>query len=568
MAALGLMAIALIGVLTHTLIDGRSEARRELDRRFAERSRTAAQLIDALLESMSAQARTRFASAYGGPAVSARELETDRRRSNALYSVVVGENGLRLAATNGTPPAATQRAVRVASELRGQKELTYRLSPVLNEVGRPVMELMTPFETLDGLRVHVSGLAVENWSSFFDQTLSHVPGSEAAHAFVLDPKDRLLGDSGGTRRPGTADGGRIVAEAGGSQPATASSKVDGTGLRIVLTTPTASLHEPIGGNAGWVAWAFLALVIGGLGAGLWLMVRLVRSHEALRESEERHALALRGANDGLWDWDLDRDEIHYSERWVQMLGLDDANLGGTPDAWFERVHEDDLSGLEAAIDAHLEGESDFLAHEHRLRREDGTWIWVLARGLALCDDEGRPHRIAGSLTDVTDRRRAMARLEHQASHDPLTGLANRGHFFSLLERAIRRCSHAKGPTCAVVFIDLDSFKNINDRYGHVFGDELLTAVAQRLETSVRPGDIPGRLGGDELGVLLSSVADRAEATAVAARLSAALAEPYIIDDRSVQIGASAGVALAEGGYDAEDVLREADAAMYRAKLEA
>src|SRR6185295_4989552 len=223
----------------------------------------------------------------------------------------------------------------------------------------------------------------------------------------------------------------------------------------------------------------------------------------LAESEQRHALAMQGANDGLWDWDVRRDRLYFSPRWKQMLGYSEPELGDARGEWLGRVHPDDRAALTQALEAHLSGASQHFEHEHRIQHRDGSYRWVLARGMAVRDVHGRATRVVGSQTDVTDRKQAEQRLQHDALHDALTGLPNRVLFLDRLDQAIRRAQRAH-PTAAaaVLFLDLDRFKLVNDSLGHQVGDQLLIAVARRLESAVRPPDTVARLGGDEFTVLL------------------------------------------------------------------
>ncbi len=332
----------------------------------------------------------------------------------------------------------------------------------------------------------------------------------------------------------------------------------------------------------WAALLPLAAVVGA--PLLWSLVRqrrsrarralemtrldnkLQRARHALRQSEERYALAALAANDGLWDWDLVRDRCDFSPRWRGMLGLEHTALLPLAREWLDRVHPDDATRLRADIEALIAGTSPRLESEHRLRHADGTWRWVLVRALALREGDARPLRIAGSMTDISARKRAEEELRRAAMHDALTGLVNRAYFLESLERAVARVQRRPDKTIALLFLDLDRFKQINDGLGHLAGDRLLTSIARRLQGCVRPGDVLARLGGDEFAVLLDDLKDPTDATRIAERMQEALHGPLRNDESEVIVTASIGIAF--GGADLEgheELLRDADLAMYRAK---
>ena len=281
-----------------------------------------------------------------------------------------------------------------------------------------------------------------------------------------------------------------------------------------------------------------------------------RTLERLRESEERYALAANGSNDGIWDWDVARDHIYLSPRWKAIVG---DHLGELPDrleTWLGRVHSDDLDRLKHDLDEHVAGRSHQLENEHRLLHNDGTWRHVLARGQAVRDGSGRATRLAGSLTDVTQSR----------SRDPLTGLPNRVLYLDRVERAFARARREKDYRFALLFVDLDRFKIVNDSLGHRAGDGLLEGIARRLERCVRGVDTIARLGGDEFTVILDDVAEPDGAIRVATRIIEELSRPFALEEREVFTGASIGIALFTPAYQKpEDLLRDADTAMYRAK---
>src|SRR5438094_622842 len=290
-----------------------------------------------------------------------------------------------------------------------------------------------------------------------------------------------------------------------------------------------------------------------------------RAQEALRESEERYALAAQGANDGLWDWNVLTNFVHYSPRWKAMLGCQGGEVGGTPEEWFDRIHDADRERVKQEIAAHQKGLTPHFESEHRMLHKDGSFRWMLSRGLAVRDASGKTLRMAGSQTDITEGKVS----------DPLTGLPNRLLFIDRLGRVIKHAKRRKDHIFAVLFLDLDGFKMINDSVGHLIGDQLLLGVANRLEKCLRSTDTVARLGesftvarlgGDEFTVLLDDLKDPNDAKSAADRLMKALALPFILGGKEVFTSVSIGIALGNLTYEQpEDVLRDADTAMYRAK---
>jgi diguanylate cyclase (GGDEF)-like protein/PAS domain S-box-containing protein len=294
----------------------------------------------------------------------------------------------------------------------------------------------------------------------------------------------------------------------------------------------------------------------------------VRQHQAmidLRRSEERYAVAVRATNDGIWDWDLTTGHVHFSERWKTLLGYEDL-ASDQIQAWLGLVHPEDLERLQHGLDGTVAGDSPYFDNEHRIRHGDGTWHWVLCRGLSTSDVLGTPVRITGSLSDITERRHAEERLIHDALHDSLTGLPNRTLLMDRIAHCVRRGERQPPCACAVLYIDLDRFKLVNDSVSHAAGDRLLIELARRMERLLRPGDTLARLGGDEFAVVLEGVASAAQALEIATRICHAIAQPVSFERRSLQIVGSIGIAHTLDGIVAPDVLvRNADIAMYDAK---
>ncbi|MBX0330998.1 EAL domain-containing protein [Oscillochloris sp. ZM17-4] len=288
---------------------------------------------------------------------------------------------------------------------------------------------------------------------------------------------------------------------------------------------------------------------------------------ALERSEERYALAARGANDGLWDWDLLSDRVFLSSRWKNMLGYNDAEIGDAPAEWLDRIHPDDQELFTVRLTAHFRQLLSYFEHEYRIRHRSGAYRWVLCRGMAVWDASGRATRIAGSQTDITERRAAEEQMQYDALHDLLTGLPNRALFLDRLDRAIAIARRQPERRFAVLFLDLDRFKTINDSLGHAAGDYLLTTIAQRIQACLRPNDTVARLGGDEFTILIEDVVDDQTVELITQRLQAAIAEPIMLGDHQSITTASIGITGSSLEYSSSaEMIRDADTAMYQAKM--
>ncbi len=291
-----------------------------------------------------------------------------------------------------------------------------------------------------------------------------------------------------------------------------------------------------------------------------------RSELALRISEERYALAAEGANDGLWDWQIRDRSMYYSPRWELLIGETPGTLQPTIEEWWQRVHPDDLERLRLSMKEHLLGTRPHFECEFRIKHADGSYRWMRSRGKALRNEEGQPYRMAGSMTDVTEYHLIQEQILHDALHDAMTGLPNRVLFMDRLTQAITRRIRRPNSLFAVLFLDVDRFKVINDSLGHLAGDQLLIGIGQRLTTCTRAEDTIARLGGDEFAILLEELTNPAQAIEVAERVLVALSRPFLLEGHEVFTSASIGIAFpSEESKTAEDLLRDADTAMYRAK---
>ncbi len=279
------------------------------------------------------------------------------------------------------------------------------------------------------------------------------------------------------------------------------------------------------------------------------------------EARDRYALVARATLDGLWDWDLRTGKVYYSPRWQYILGLPECDCHATADYWLDRVHPMDRPFLEEVLQQHLAGETSRFRNEHRMRHEDGSWRWVVVRGLAQRGSKGKPQRMAGSLMDITADKTC----------DPLTKLPNRLLLHERLAQVIRRSEETGKWHFAVLFLDVDRFKSINDRFGHLVGDCVLRQIAARLQdgiaqTRMSRESLIARFAGDEFVILLDGVETSEEALAVAQRLHAALSKPVECEGEQLTVGASIGVTMARAEFSTpESFLHNSDLAMYRAK---
>jgi diguanylate cyclase (GGDEF)-like protein/PAS domain S-box-containing protein len=288
-----------------------------------------------------------------------------------------------------------------------------------------------------------------------------------------------------------------------------------------------------------------------------------RAAEALRESEERYARAARGANDALWDWDPLQDCLYLSPRWNEMLGAGNAEVRGTSSAWFDRVHPDDISALQASLAAHRAGQLPHFSCEHRVRRHDGSYIWVLARGLEEMRTDGRPGRLAGSLTDITNHK----------LHDPLTRLPNRALMLDRLAHALERARRANAYRLALLALDLDRFAHVSESYGPAAADRLVETAAERLRAclhgidSLAVGDTAlAHMGGGRFTILLQEIEQARDAARIAMRLQECLGRPFSVERHEVFTTASIGIAVVSQTYEeANEVLRDVDAALAQAR---
>ena len=281
---------------------------------------------------------------------------------------------------------------------------------------------------------------------------------------------------------------------------------------------------------------------------------------------ERRALALTGAGDMIWDWDVSADKVFTSPETEQALGLKRGTLEGPAAHWLEVLHPLDRDRFRAALDGVLEQRRGRLVQDFRLRTPDGHYLWFTLKARPVVGSDGEVVRLVGTLTDVTDFKTAEERLLHDAVHDNLTGLPNRQLYLDRLEAvlAFAKADPTVKPT--VLVIDLDRFKQVNDSVGMAVGDSILLTLARRLGRLLKPQDTLARLAGDQFSLILMSEKEPARIIAFAETLRKALRAPITFNEREIFLTASVGIALADGQpHRNEEVLKDAELAMYHAK---
>lgn len=308
--------------------------------------------------------------------------------------------------------------------------------------------------------------------------------------------------------------------------------------------------------------------------------RRKQAEEKLKESEFLWKFAIEGAGDGVWDWDFQNDTTKFSKRWKEILGYadDDVILSGKD--LRSSFHPDDQADVTAAMETYLDGKSNNYSVECRMKCKDGSYKWVLGRGMVVSrSPEGHPLRMIGTTTDISQRKSSEAEINRLAFFDALTDLPNRRLLTDRLKQAMAY-SKRNNRYGALLFLDLDNFKPLNDTYGHVAGDLLLIEAANRLKGCVREMDTVARFGGDEFVVILNELnADKAESIAqsriISEKICSTLSDPYRLKMKQAiqtevsiehQVTVSMGVIIFinhDGSHD--DILRWADIAMYKAK---
>jgi diguanylate cyclase (GGDEF)-like protein/PAS domain S-box-containing protein len=290
--------------------------------------------------------------------------------------------------------------------------------------------------------------------------------------------------------------------------------------------------------------------------------------EALKESEERYALASIGANDGLWDWQIKEKIVYLSPRWKALLGYADHELENSMDEWYKRIHPDDLPKFKRNLEDHLNGLTAHFEVECRVQHRVKSWRWISARGIALRDDNNEPYRMAGSIRDITARKEAEEKLLHDAFYDVLTELPNKKLFLDRLQATLARGKRHKDYYIGVIYVDIDRLNVINESLGHETGDQVVKIIGERLQECIRNGDTLARISGDAFGAILDDLSDFSDASYVVKRMQQEISKPITLNNRNLLVTSSIGISINTTGEETpEELLRFANIAMNNVKRE-
>lgn len=293
-----------------------------------------------------------------------------------------------------------------------------------------------------------------------------------------------------------------------------------------------------------------------MNARIHTQLSLKQARVALEKSIERFDLAVQGTSDGIWDWNLETNEIYYSPRWKGILGYDPHLIKNIPREWFERIHPEDRALLEQSLDNHLRGRDPKLECEYRMMHRDGTYRWVLTRGTALTKKDGTAYRVVGGQTDIT----------HNKLYDPQTGLYSRSLFEERLSGALLRCVETQASHGYMLLIGLDQFGFVRNSLGEMLEDELLIRIGKRLKDCIGSDDCLARFGGDNFALLMPRLSDQEKLYQCVATIRQALVRPFSFNDLEVFLHISMGVVhIDTQAGDSKAVVRNAYAALEEAK---
>jgi diguanylate cyclase (GGDEF)-like protein/PAS domain S-box-containing protein len=291
-------------------------------------------------------------------------------------------------------------------------------------------------------------------------------------------------------------------------------------------------------------------------------------NQKLEEIKQRWEFAIEGSGDGVWDWNIQTNQTFFSKRWKEMLGYDTHEILGNFATWQSLIHKEDMPNVMKMLNEHLHKKTNEYKIELRMLCKDGTYKWILSRGLIVeFDPGGLPIRMVGTHTDISTRKQTEEMIWRQANFDSLTGLANRRMFFDRLKEEIKKANRTN-TKFALMFVDLDGFKEVNDQFGHKAGDSLLIQVVQRVQGCIRECDTFSRLGGDEFTIIVTDTQKSEALDFVATKILDVINKPFQLGVNNATISASIGITIyPDKTNNIDSLISQADAAMYKAKTQ-
>jgi len=318
-------------------------------------------------------------------------------------------------------------------------------------------------------------------------------------------------------------------------------------------------------------WSYPQVLNGGVSGAVVTFIDITKrkqAEQALATERQRLSYILEGTNVGTWEWNVQTGETIFNERWAEIIGYTLAEIAPVSiDTWMKFSHPDDFEVSRDLLAKHFNKVLSYYECEVRMRHKNGSWIWVLDRGkVATWTSDGKPLVMCGTHQDITERKLAEEKIRHMATHDVLTDLPTLRLAKDRLSMALGTARRHKSLT-AVMFIDLDDFKAVNDAHGHAAGNHVLREVAKRLLSSVRETDTVSRVGGDEFLLIATELHSLDDAARIAEKAIRLVSQPVILDnDRQATVGASIGIALYPNhGDDIDQLIKQADETMYRIK---
>ena len=582
---LGLVAwLSAVGLIAAEIELTQRESRRQLERRFAIRADSAAQFIEVYAQEVLERERAQALAQLNGPTVTRAQFDSVVAGGGYQAAVLLDSRGDLLQVAPAKPALVGapigQRYTHLRSALRGEPAVSTVVPSAAG--GAAIVAFAVPFPAAAGRRVF-SG-AFEAKRTPIAAYLPSVSTIRPSAVDLLDPDGAVVASTRGTATRGFPAAAAVKARnrtvtSGGEPFRVAVRAVPGTPWRLVVQVPEARLYAPLSAAGRWIAWGGLVLFVLASVAVSVLVTRLLRTRSALesdivmrrqverelREAQTRFGRAFAEAPIGIALVDLDGRWREVNRALCAMLRYSEAELLECTRA--QVTHAEDLAADLDQVARLVSGEVDHCSLEKRFIDANGEVVWASVSRVIVRDDAGEPLYFIAQVQDVSDRRRFEAKLANLADHDALTGLFNRRRFEHELERQVAYTDRYGSPA-ALLMLDLDNFKYVNDTLGHAMGDELLVRVATALRERLRTTDVIARLGGDEFAIILPAT-DVADAGRLATALLKTISEDGVVihERQAVRVSASIGIAAFSDGValTPAELMMNADVAMYDAK---